>query len=67
MIPISKPFFNNLEKKYLSQVLNSKILVDGPFQHKVEEIIKKKNRIKFYFSNTKLHTCFRNIGNSIKY
>jgi dTDP-4-amino-4,6-dideoxygalactose transaminase len=42
MIPISKPFFNNLEKKYLSQVLNSKILVDGPFQHKVEEIIKKK-------------------------
>ena len=42
MIPISKPFFNNLEKKYLNQVLNSKILVDGPFQHKVEKIIEKK-------------------------
>lgn len=44
MIPISKPFFNNLEKKYLNQVLNSKILVDGPFQHKVEKIIEKKIR-----------------------
>ena len=42
MIPISKPFFDNLEKKYLNQVLNSKILVDGPFQHKVEKIIEKK-------------------------
>jgi len=42
MIPISKPFFDKLEKKYINQVLNSKILVDGPFQHKVEEIIKKK-------------------------
>ena len=44
MIPISKPFFNNLEKKYLNQVLNSKILVDGQFQHKVEKIIEKKNK-----------------------
>ena len=44
MIPISKPFFNKLEKKYLNQVLDSKILVDGPFQHKVEKIIEKKIR-----------------------
>ena len=44
MIPISKPFFNKLEKKYLNQVLDSKILVDGPFQQKVEKIIEKKIR-----------------------
>jgi dTDP-4-amino-4,6-dideoxygalactose transaminase len=44
MIPISKPFFNKLEKKYLNQVLDSKILVDGPFQHKVEQIIETKIR-----------------------
>ena len=42
MIPISKPFLGKLEKKYLNQVLDSKILVDGPFQHKVEGIIEKK-------------------------
>lgn len=42
MIPISKPFLNKSEKKYISQVINSKILVDGPFQNKVEKIIKKK-------------------------
>ena len=46
MIPISRPFFNKLEKKYLNQVLNSKILVDGPFQHKVEKIIEKKIKSK---------------------
>ena len=46
MIPISRPFFNKLEKKYLDQVLNSKILVDGPFQHKVEKIIEKKIKSK---------------------
>jgi dTDP-4-amino-4,6-dideoxygalactose transaminase len=42
MIPISKPFFNEYEKKYINKVINSKILVDGPFQSKVEKIIKKK-------------------------
>jgi dTDP-4-amino-4,6-dideoxygalactose transaminase len=46
MIPISRPFFNKLEKKYLDQVLDSKILVDGPFQHKVEKIIEKKIQSK---------------------
>jgi dTDP-4-amino-4,6-dideoxygalactose transaminase len=42
MIPISKPFFTSDEKKYINRVLNSKILVDGPFQNKVEKIIEKK-------------------------
>ena len=42
MIPISKPFFNSDEKKYINKVINSKILVDGPFQSKVEKIIEKK-------------------------
>jgi dTDP-4-amino-4,6-dideoxygalactose transaminase len=42
MIPISKPFFNSDEKKYLNKVINSKILVDGPFQSKVEKIIERK-------------------------
>jgi dTDP-4-amino-4,6-dideoxygalactose transaminase len=42
MIPISKPFFNNDEKKYINEVIDSKILVDGPFQSKVEKIIQKK-------------------------
>ena len=42
MIPISKPFFNNDEKKYINEVIDSKILVDGPFQSKVEKIIEKK-------------------------
>ena len=55
MIPISKPFFDNLEKKYLNQVLNSKILVDGHFQHKVEKIIVSNKclpifDLKFYIS-----------------
>ena len=42
MIPISKPFFNQSEKKYINQVIESKILVDGPFQSAVEKIIQKK-------------------------
>ena len=42
MIPISKPFFNSDEKKYINEVIDSKILVDGPFQSKVEKIIEKK-------------------------
>ena len=42
MIPISKPFFNSDEKKYINEVIDSKILVDGPFQNKVEKIIEKK-------------------------
>jgi dTDP-4-amino-4,6-dideoxygalactose transaminase len=42
MIPISKPFFNSDEKKYINKVINSKILVDGPFQSRVEKIIEKK-------------------------
>jgi dTDP-4-amino-4,6-dideoxygalactose transaminase len=42
MIPISKPFFNQNEKIYINKVINSKILVDGPFQSQVEKIIKKK-------------------------
>ena len=42
MIPISRPFFNEDEKKYVNQVINSKILVDGIFQRKVENIIERK-------------------------
>jgi dTDP-4-amino-4,6-dideoxygalactose transaminase len=42
MIPISRPFFNKDEKKYVNQVINSKILVDGIFQRKVENIIERK-------------------------
>lgn len=42
MIPISRPFFAKNEKKYINQVIESKILVDGPFQNAVEKIIQKK-------------------------
>lgn len=42
MIPISKPYINKLETYYIQKVLNSKILVDGYFQQKVEKIIEKK-------------------------
>jgi dTDP-4-amino-4,6-dideoxygalactose transaminase len=42
MIPISRPFFNKDEKKYIYEVINSRILVDGIFQTKVEKIIEKK-------------------------
>ena len=42
MMPISRPFFNKDEKKYVNQVINSKILVDGIFQRKVENIIERK-------------------------
>lgn len=42
MIPVSQPFFCKNEKKYINQVIESKILVDGPFQNAVEKIIQKK-------------------------
>jgi dTDP-4-amino-4,6-dideoxygalactose transaminase len=39
MIPISKPYIGKLENRYIQKVLNSKVLVDGYFQQKVEKII----------------------------
>ena len=42
MIPISKPYINILETRYIQKVLSSKILVDGYFQQKVERIIEKR-------------------------
>lgn len=42
MIPISKPYIGKLENRYIQKVLNSKVLVDGYFQQKVEKIIQKR-------------------------
>lgn len=42
MIPISKPYIGKLENRYIQKVLNSKVLVDGYFQQKVEKIIEKR-------------------------
>jgi len=47
MIPLSKPYINNKDFKYVSKVLNSKILTDGFFQNKVEKIIKKLIKSKY--------------------
>ena len=76
MIPISKPFFNSDEKKYINKVINSKILVDGPFQSKVEKIIEPimdpEFEIKFYemmdtkMTSEKLVINFRNFLNEAK-
>tara|TARA_Y100001970_G_scaffold267503_1_gene357609 strand:- start:3356 stop:4510 length:1155 start_codon:yes stop_codon:yes gene_type:complete len=47
MIPISKPFIEKKDFKYIKKVLENKILTDGFFQNKCEKFIKKKLKSKF--------------------
>lgn len=47
MIFFNKPFLGKIEIRNITRVLKSKILCDGPFQKKVEKIIKKKINSKF--------------------
>ena len=51
MIPISKPFIEKKDFKYIKKVLENKILTDGFFQNKCEKFIKKKIKIKVYSFN----------------
>ena len=47
MIPITKPYIEKDDFKFLKKVIDSKILADGYFQKKCERIIKKKLNSKF--------------------
>ena len=47
MIPLSKPFIEKKDLIYLKKVLNSKILTDGYFQKKCENLIKTVLNSKF--------------------
>ena len=47
MIPITKPFLNKNDLKYIKKVLSSKILTDGFYQGKCESIIKNYLKSKF--------------------
>ncbi len=47
MIPITKPSLDNLDYRYIKKVLTSKILTDGFYQKKVEQLIKKSLKSKF--------------------
>ena len=47
MIPITKPFIEKKDIKFIKKVFNSKILTDGYFQKECEKIIKKKLNSKF--------------------
>ena len=47
MIPITKPYIEKDDLKFLNKVVDSKILTDGFFQKKCESIIKKKLKSKF--------------------
>ena len=47
MIPITKPSIDSEDHKYIKKVLSSKILTDGYFQNKTEELIKSKLNSKF--------------------
>ena len=47
MIPITKPFLNKNELKHIKNVLFSKILTDGYYQAKTENIIKNYLKSKF--------------------
>ena len=47
MIPITKPFLNKNELKHIKNVLSSKILTDGYYQAKTENIIKNYLKSKF--------------------
>ena len=47
MIPISQPFIEKKDFKYIKKVLENKILTDGFFQNKCENFIKKKLNSRF--------------------
>ena len=47
MIPITKPYIEKDDLKFLKKVVDSKILTDGYFQKKCEKIIRKKLNSKF--------------------
>ena len=47
MIPITKPYIEKNDLKFLKKVLDNKILTDGYYQKKCESIIKKKLKSKF--------------------
>ena len=47
MIPLTKPLINKSYFKFLKQALKSKILTDGFFQQKTEQLIKKKIKSRF--------------------
>ena len=47
MIPITKPSLDISDLRYIKKVIKSKILTDGYFQKKTEELIKKLINSKF--------------------
>ena len=47
MIPITKPSLDISDLKYIKKVIKSKILTDGYYQKKTEELIKKLINSKF--------------------
>ena len=47
MIPITKPSIDKSDFKFLKQALKSKILTDGFFQQKTEQLIKKHIKSRF--------------------
>ena len=47
MIPITKPSIDKSDFKFLEQALKSKILTDGFFQQKTEQLIKKHIKSRF--------------------
>ena len=47
MIPITEPSLDKNDLKHIKNVLSSKILTDGYYQKKSEEIIKNYIRSKF--------------------
>ena len=47
MIPITKPFLDKSDLKHIKNVLSSKILTDGYYQNKSENIIKNYLKSKF--------------------
>ena len=43
MIPLTKPYIEKKDIKFIKKVLETRILTDGYFQKKCENFIKKKN------------------------
>ena len=41
MIPITKPYIESKDIKYLKDVINSKIFTDGKYQKKLNILLKK--------------------------
>ena len=62
MIPVSNPYIDIKDLRYFKRLFKSKILTDGFFQKKCEEIIKKKNLFKICCFNTQLYWRFRNLS-----